>query len=332
MAKVIDDLVDKVKNMLSSRTAFSKSASKQDLKDYLSILSNASRDLLKVTSRLSEKDAADALEMFIRENSKDKSLTGVQAYVDFRSRLRKDADKAELFASFTSIKQTLEAYIDILEQLEDQVDSLFAGKEINLFNTRLSHVLILGIIVEANMVTKFTKYLISALLTDRNKDLLGAVAPYRRMYLDENVQEFATVVTRIYSKTGAYNFEAIIKDMKTKSIDMYLVDDNNNVIIDQVNSSKLGAAPVTVLTKGIFVLDFFRWLGESWASYKHAKNQKRQTEKEWLESHVALLIMDLEEMDPDDREYKRLAKIIRRYESMINKLDRKIQKYEEKFA
>lgn len=49
----------------------------------------------------------------------------------------------------------------------------------------------------------------------------------------------------------------------------------------------------------------------------------------WMQQHVAMLRMDLEQMDPTSPEYIRLQKVIESYDAEITDYDKKIAKYEE---
>ena len=50
-------------------------------------------------------------------------------------------------------------------------------------------------------------------------------------------------------------------------------------------------------------------------------------EKEWMESHVALLKLQLQNVDPNSDEYRKQVKIIAAYDEMIAGLDQKIDAY-----
>jgi hypothetical protein len=84
---------------------------------------------------------------------------------------------------------------------------------------------------------------------------------------------------------------------------------------------------VSYIVHGLYALNIFLWIGESIEDYKHSRYLKNQNLKQWMESHVANLRLELANIDPDSKEAVRLQKIIQAYDAKIAEYDRKINEY-----
>lgn len=328
--EIVNQLNEKLTEMLQSREAFVKHVDRDAMKEYISSLlvdqrniQASLRELVSTGSKL--KKALDV-------NQKDRNKPGVQAYFAYKGMLAKHPDKRAAAAEdenpLSALTNTVDINIQVLEELESTIDGIFTNKTINIFNTRLSHVVILGILAESKLIYNYSRYLISGMVSSLTKQ--RDIAKYRYAFINDNGQQMANIVARAHSKTGSYNFQAMIKDLKTQSIDVTLIDDMANVVPNNIDESKIKKNTLNVMQLGIPNLNIFRWLGEIWVTMKHNRAQEAKREKEWMEAHVALLKMDLADMDPDSEEYKRLVKIIEKYEEMITKADRKLNEQESK--
>jgi hypothetical protein len=211
-----------------------------------------------------------------------------------------------------------------MKDLDDKLDTFFkSSAEINLFNSRLSHVVILGAITEAGIVGKYCSYLLSCLSSEISGDI--DVAPYRYKYLEERAALMTGILDRVVTKTS-YNFNAIIEDMKSRGIDPFLLDKFGAVDITTADVSK--TSPEVRGFLSVNPLRFFQYLGEKYSAWRHSAYQERKTHQDWMESHVSLLKMKLDGVSPETPEYKRLVGIIEKYEDMINDIARANQSYE----
>jgi hypothetical protein len=177
------------------------------------------------------------------------------------------------------------------------------------------------------MVKTYAKYLvsvISAAVNDNDK----LVAKYRYLFMDKNGKDFSSIITRSYTKSGSYNYSAMVKDMRAKSLDISILDDFNNTTLDKINGAKLPTAANLTIDRGLRSLNIFRWLGEIWANKKHEKYLDTKRTKDWMDAQVALIKMRLDDTDVGSKAYKKTLKIVERYETMINKADRDINDYE----
>ena len=324
--ETVNLLTEKLNEMLQSREAFVKHVDRDAMKEYISSLLVDQRNVQGALKELTS--SGSKLKKALEANQKDKSKPGVQAYYAYRGMLAQNRDKravkAEDETPLAALSNTVAINIEVLEELEATVDGIFTNKTINIFNSRLSHVVVLGILAESKLIYNYSRYLISGITSSLTKQ--RDIAKYRYAFLSEQGQQMANIVTRAHAKTGSYNFKAMIKDLKTSSVDVSLIDDLTNVVPSNIDESKIKQNTLNLMRLGIPNLNIFRWLGEMWVTRKHNRAEEAKKEKEWMEAHVALLKMDLDEMDPDSPEYKKLVKIIEKYEEMITAADRKIQK------
>ncbi len=329
MKATVDKLGDKLTEMIQSRDAFVENVDRDALKQYVGTLLTDQRNILGSLKEITANGAK--LNAALTKHKDDKSKVGVQAYFAYKGRLAKHRDKrahkAEEAAPLSGLYNAVAINVGILEELEAGIDKLFTHNTINLFNSRLSHVVVLGVIAESKLVYNYSRYMVSGVVSSITN--MRDIARYRYAFMDAKSQDMVNIVSRAHSKTGSYNFKAMIKDLKSKSIDVTLLDDMNNITVNSIDANKIGKTTSNVMARGVASLNIFRWMGEMWETYKHNRAQQAKKEKEWMEAHVALLIMDLGGMDSESAEYKKLSKIISKYELMITEADRKQQDYED---
>jgi len=325
----IKELEARLNEMVSSREAFAKHVDRAALKEYISTLVSETRSVVEALSEITTPTMGAAIKRLIDQS---KSTQAVKTYQSFLSELKKqpnkNAFKAEDTVPFSSLVESGKRWLVILTELESNVDDLFKHNTINLFNGRLSHVVVIGLIAEARMLVKFSKYLLSAVVSavTNQRD----IAKYRYVWMDEYMTPVGEMVSKSLGRTDNYNFKAIIKDLQTKAVDVALIDDFNKTQLDMVNNSKVSTSAKSLIKAGIKKLGLFRWIGEIFVNRKQEKIEKKRREVEWMKAHVELLKMKLDEMDEDDPEYQRLVKIIQRYEEMITKADKEASSEESK--
>ena len=83
------------------------------------------------------------------------------------------------------------------------------------------------------------------------------------------------------------------------------------------------------LLSALSCLNIFSAIGNLIVDYKIDRNNRDKEIKEWLENHVALLRLDLEDPNKNSAEKAKLIKIIKAYDEKIAEYDERIRKFEE---
>lgn len=250
--------------------------------------------------------------------------TAVAYYLQMVVELQGKASSMEQDKPFSALLLTIERFIDILKELDASVDAYFGGAEVNVFNSRLSHVLILAIINEAYTLNRYATYATSSIMAEATSE--EDVVKYRLDYISEKTH----IVSRIISRTTAsaeVDVKQVIAHMKSKGLDINLVDKLGNV--SESIDVTAGADPAV---KGFIdmlnPISIFRWLGEKFELLKNEWHNRRVRKVEWMKARVNLLKMKMDGISKDDPEYIKLQGIIEKYEDMIASDDRKIKQYE----
>ncbi len=262
---------------------------------------------------------------FVRNKLIESKSNVYRQYNDYVSVLTGNAmrdEKNSMFASMTYASHTL---METCAYISDNVEELFNDKNINLYNTRISQVGILGVLRNANICATYFNYMLVEITAATVKGITSY--PYRSDYITKNQDTVINNINNIYGKTGSFSFLADIKEMKKQNLDMFVLDSDGKSNAEDIPYDSLPVNMKSNFIAGMFGLNFFRWMGETWASFRHHKFTKMQAEREWIATHVNLLKMASSRMDPDSKEYQRNVAIIEKYNKMIAKLDKKLATY-----
>jgi len=330
MANTLQNLSANLKEMMDNRELFFKSVKKTDIEDYILQSISASRGLAGQLQQLVDEPFRSKILETLTARSKDSTAFGVIGYKQYRSKLRGKPDVSEKKIPLSSLLTTVQMQVSALEELHGNLDKIFASRQINMFNTRLSHIAIIGLLIESSVTYRYGLYLLSALIADVTKDEY-IPARYRREFFKNKSQLVANAINRNAYQRGGYAMSAIIADMKSKAIDVNLFDAENNILVDEVPIGKMSKQATIMLDLGGAATNFFRWIGEVWVTKRKERIDRIRREKAWMTARVALLKMELDGIDKKSGEYQRQLDIIAKYEEMINSTDAKIQAYEKDF-
>lgn len=300
--------------------------------DYLDIIAGHQTSLNDVRTSLEKLDTAQLKKITeYTADNKNKKLTGVSAYNNYKNRLLGKAKSDEEKSIFTSLLKTITAHINVLEVIEDHGETLFDSKILTFQNTNVSQVIVMGVVYDAEMLAMYANCLINAIVIDLVPALTYS-PKYRVRYMERHFQEAVNVTNDVYSNKPRFRnngkgiIDIVIKDLKKNNVDVNIVGDDNKNNLKMIKVGKISNGANQNFIGGLFGLNIFRYIGEVWNNYKHSKYLKQKNEKEWMETQIALLALELDESDDEIRKAK-LAKIIENYQAQLAKLDRKIQEY-----
>jgi hypothetical protein len=324
----IKELEVRLNELVKSREAFSKHVDRNALKEYVSTLVSEARGITQALSEVANKTMGAAIKDLI---SKASTSEAVKTYTMYLTALKnepsKNASRMEEEIPFSSLAEANKRRLAVLTELELQIDELFTHNTINMFNGRLSHIVVVGIIAQSKMMFKYSKYMLSAVVSAITNQ--HEVAKYRYAWMKDYNQATAEVVAKSIGSNNSYDFASIIADMQNKAIDVTLIDDFNKVTVDMVNSSQISGDAKAIISFGVKKLGLFRWIGEVWETEKHDWKETKRRELEWMRAHVEILKLKLQNTPEDSPEYQRLVRIIERYEEMIAKADKQSEKDKE---
>ena len=246
-------------------------------------------------------------------------------YNSFVEKLTSTALRDEKNKMFSAMIYACRSLMETIKYIDDNVETLFNDKNITLYNTRVSQVGIIGIMHYAAITAMFVNYLFSNINACVVKGL--TIYPYRTVYITKNSDVVSTVVNDVYRRTGIFSYLNGIGELKKRNLDEFILTDDGKSNADNLPYDSIPIPIKSTFIAGLFGLNIFRWIGETWNLFRHSKFIKMQAEREWMSSHVDVLKMTAARVDPDSAEYQKKIAIIKKYDEMIARLDAKLGKY-----
>lgn len=217
-------------------------------------------------------------------------------------------------------------FISILMEINKNLSSLFPEQSLTIFECKISNVMLLGILREADLFCKMTTILwghFTDTVTGGDPTPLG----YRAEYVHKNLSSYIEILNDVHTKEHNFSFLKDVGDLKKKNSDMILYA-NNQSFLNFLNPNALSKNVVHYLQHGIFGFGIFTWILSLWDDWRHVQYLRNKDFKEWLENRAALLRLELNGTNPNSPEYQKLVKIIQAYDAKIVEYDRKLANYE----
>ena len=149
------------------------------------------------------------------------------------------------------------------------------------------------------------------------------------MYLSNHLDDVVELVNKLVP-IQSLNIIKDIEYIKSKGADNPLLTDGivNNTKNFNIEIKTEHFLFATSIFLGIyFTYKLLRLLGEQWGIIMHKSYLKRKELKEWMESHVAKLKLDLQDINQNDPQYQKLLKVIELYDEKIKSYDESINAY-----
>lgn len=302
-----------------------KSINKESFKENLDILNKRYNTFIGTLESLSVDDRISLANRIHTCSSKPENIA-CSAY----SELAKQVYGKDLKIAFETYLFVAKKFIISFDNLQRALNKVFTNKALSVYNANLLHVAVFGVITDAEKFINFAVYMFDNILyeTTEHRGIRELPPPqkYRLTYINKHKDEFASICRAKLSNSDAAE-KIALADPKSNDLDVTLINENNESNMGFVNLGKMSPFIKNMVQTGARKFFVFRWLGEQWNILKHSKYLKSVKEKEWLEAHVALLQMDLQNVDPNSDEYRKYIKIIESYNVMIADLDKKIDSY-----
>lgn len=326
MASTIDLLGEKVNKVLKNG-ADTKDISKEDFRNFMGITLSSLKALLESFGDLQQSEC-EALGLSMLEKQRDRAAMNVQIYFLYQSRLSGQAQRDERKSPFSSLITAAKNYQTVLDEIDKNIDKMFENKVISLYNTKLSHIAIVGVIKNACDLCDFSWYLFNGICYDIGMGI-EKPAKYRFSYMNTMKEKMSALVSDMYAGVGDGAIFNEVLRLRRENKDMLLVNDQNEVNSGMITTANLTKGLCGSITAGLMSLNIFRWIGEAWNSYRDSYYRGLEEKRDWMQTHVQMLRLKLQGMDQNDREYQKLQKIINNYDDMVAAADEKIKKYRE---
>lgn len=150
---------------------------------------------------------------------------------------------------------------------------------------------------------------------------------YQIKYIRENVELVETLlmdnITSVSSRKSVFQaeLEKIVKDGKNMQI---LVDDQS---IDKFASKNDFSSGMSAQMNGFINIPVL--VGDGVLFVQRMISDHRESTVEWMNTRIAVIAMDMQELDPESSEYKRLENIMNHYSKEVADYEEKINKSKE---
>ena len=317
MANIINSLDNYISKVTVNKL---KSLSTAELMSYLELLITEHKTFVNTLDMMSKNDTAAFTNMF-----KEKAVSKAKQYFSIVGKLESRAKEIEATSVLGSFKIAAQGYLKRLDEIKNVMRELYDTKVVNVYTTKMSQVLIYGYMGEAQLIADANLYLFD-LVSSTIIDDLPEPPKYRLEFLVDHRDFIAYCINKVCNRATDVSVLANVKELANTNTDVLIVDDNNNSNVKYL-SPDYSTSLIGNVRSFINLPNPFRLIGEIWNVYKRAQISKRETEKEWMEAHVALLRLEMADIPHDSKEYMKLVKIIENYENMINKYDKMLNEY-----
>lgn len=321
-----DTFIDILKKTSDIVKATKYSMDKRKLEEELATLTGRLFNLIQIS-----KDYEDSLKSLVKlidDNRGDKDRLFVQAYLSIYSGLTPKARNMEDHVAFSSFTYTIKLIQNVVIELREHLDRYIGTPELNQHNMRISHIGILGFVRKAQIVTQYFNLLFTGVLRDVSHGFSSntyIVPKYRLKFLDVYRAQIVPLINRGTTYDIFKDVLSTITEIRQNGNDLFINtedgSDNSELIALLNDDRSLNTSFVYNFENPVLTL------GKIWLDVVHWFQIRRKKEKEWMESRVAVLRFELNNMDESSDEYKRLVQIADNYDREIIDLDEKLNKY-----
>ena len=227
---------------------------------------------------------------------------------------------------FTGILSVAKTLRKVNDELLKNISGFVSDKGMELHQTKITTVMLLGMLQEADFFCNYTVYLWTHFTDTITKNKPYPIG-YQAKYLNENVNRYIGLLNDVGNSTS-YSFIKSADLIKRKNADLILYA-NNQSFLSFLDKSVYTGSNERQLKEGIIGFNVVGSIVDMWNMWKHDKYLKNKAFKEMLENQVAALRYDLMDVSYDSPEYKTLLQRIEVYNTEIAKYDKKLREYEE---
>jgi hypothetical protein len=324
MTNSLIEMDKEIEELASGRKALS-SIKKQVLEEYILLTKEGSTQIAVVLNSLDDNNKKLLTKKIQDYKSDTNPVSIISLYKDVLNKLNRQAQKMEKDLIFSSIIQANTLAASLLDNIYKNIDNLFSNNVINIYNTKVSHTVILGLIHQSKILSTWSTYLYTGI----SSELAKIDNPkYRWFFISNNTDSITKYINDLCNKTGAYHAMLSINQIKKANQDIQLLTESTNKSnTGMILSNKLSSDNLALVKRGIHSYNPFRLIGEGWNLFKNWQVKNNIQHKQWLEAHTAMLKLELENKDKDSPEYIKLQNIIAAYEINIVKTDKVINEY-----
>lgn len=230
---------------------------------------------------------------------------------------------------FGAVSNSHRIMMKLNDELIANLDTVIVNNALVIGSTRLTQGLYLGVIEASRMFPKFNSHLV-CLMSHINSNNIKTMPKYLSTYVREQSGNYAKLINQISMSKGRFSVINDITNIREAGIDIQLAVPgpvgSSKLITDVLGIDNIFLNIITLATLPIvFSIDAFY-------TAKHNYYRDLEDRRNWMENHVAILQMDLEDAKMDPKQKTKLREQQERinyYNDKISKADRELDKYYE---
>lgn len=326
MKNILDTLTEKLSAQAKSGVGI-KGIQKEDIEELIRANISAHESLEEVSEGMSDKEVKDWIKDSVSITLKQSKSPIKNILLDFGSELTGKAVVFERERPLSSLIEANREYAKLLGNIAKNLDKIMEDGFVEIYNSRLSTISLLGLIADSDTLINFTMYLYTFLVRASVGDY-DSIPKYRTVYLLDNYSAAASIVNNMCNHKGRFEFLSNVNRLQQKGLDLVVSKDGEFGVNEQVTAGFIGEGLLITIGSALSKINIFDAVGKWIDDYKFSKYNRNKEIREWIRTHVSLLKIQLAEAEPSSREYTKLFNIIRAYDTMIAEYDEKIADYE----
>ncbi len=336
---VFGDVIDSVMNKFRalSNDPKTKSIDRDDLRDLLEDNLAVHKCILEVLTVIKGPQLKDWMQNKVDQAMREDTSTGKDSYTRYIRSLTGKAKSLEMNAPFGSLIQAHKNYIDLLNDVLKNLDTIVDKETITIYNARISLLALLTILKKSDVLSNFSEYLFSYLVRVSCRTQME-IPKYRFKYLEDHADEAAQLVSDLIDRKNDFDVVNQIEQSRRKFADFefsqngqftkdkadFIKGQKNLITLATISAVGVGIAAAISLLGTVFGGNVVAFISD----WKLSRHEKRKEMLEWMRTHVAVLRMNLNDLDASSPEYAKLESIIKAYDDKIAEYDEIIAKFE----
>lgn len=188
--------------------------------------------------------------------------------------------------------------------------------------SRVSHAYAIGYVHLAEMTTDFFNTMVYLINADKTERPPG----YMYTQVEKQAPIIGAFLGYLLKRGGSDDIMKDIGKLQKSGTDVFLMT-NGQTIDAYAQASDYPQMTQHVMANG-FTMSPIMLLGDGVLLVQRYILTRRKNLREWVAAKISLINMELDGIDPNDPEYKRLQNVLKNYTEIITDLDRKIAKHE----
>lgn len=225
-----------------------------------------------------------------------------------------------------SIEMSIRFYLNVLDEITESIDDIIKNSSMTIYNTKISHAVVIGMVDKISKFALFCETFIGLATSELLDGSVAAPPPATAAILANHYNDAAQLINLCYT-TKADDFINHIQKFASSGDDIIVANPKTKSALKFFRSGSGGIKDddFTMATHGVGI---FKRIGEFFSDRIDNKIRRLRAEREILDNRAKLLQLSLVGKSEDDPEYIRIAKIVEKYQKLINDIDRKLERYE----